>query len=53
MSGRGTMTSRATVSPNSKTERIISRSSSSMTDESDAWSSRSRNSDSVWNGPSR
>ena len=53
MSVRGTMTSRTTVSPSSKTEWIISRSSSSMTSESPAMSSRSRSSDSVWNGPSR
>ena len=53
MSVRGTMTSRATVSPSSKTEWIISRSPASMTELSPARSTRSRSSDSLWNGPSR
>ena len=53
MSVRGTMTSRTTVSPSSKTEWIISRSPSSMTAVSPAMSSRSRSSASLWNGPSR
>ena len=52
MSVRGTMTARASVSPSSKTEWIISRSSASMTSDSPAMSTRSRSSDSVWNGPS-
>ena len=53
MSVRGTMTSRATVSPSSKTEWIISRSLGLDDAESPAMSTRSRSSASVWNGPSR
>ena len=53
MSVRGTITSRATVSPSSKTEWIISRSCASITELSPARSTRSRSSDSLWNGPSR
>ncbi len=54
MSVRGTMTSRTIVSPSSKTECTIRRSSSSMTiDSSTARSTRSRSSASDANGPSR
>ena len=53
MSVRGTMTSRARVSPSSKTEWIISRSPASMSAESRAMSTRSRSSLSLSNGPSR
>ena len=52
MSVRGTMTSRTRVSPSSKTEWIISRSSGSMTLRSSARSTRSRSSASEVNGPS-
>ena len=51
MSVRGTMTSRTRVSPSSKTEWIISRSSSSMTPSRAARSTRSRSSLSLANGP--
>lgn len=50
MSVRGTMTSRVRVSPSSKTERIISRSSSSMISDSLTRSTMSRSSRSY--GPS-
>ena len=53
MSVRGTMTSRARVSPSSKTEWIISRSPASMRALSRATSTRSRSSLSLSNGPSR
>ena len=48
---RGTMTSLACVSPSSKTEWIMSRSSSSMTAWSPAKSTSPRSSDSVRKGP--
>src|SRR5574341_147820 len=51
MSGRGTITSRTTVSPNSKMEWIISRSSSSMTSSRSASSTMARSSSSETNGP--
>ena len=50
---RGTITSRAMVSPNSKTEWIIFRSPDSITAEASAKSTSSRSSVSVANGPSR
>ena len=53
MSIRGTMTSRAVVSDSSKTEWIMSRSSSSMSWFSSARSTRSRSSASVSKGPLR
>ena len=53
MSVRGTMTSRTTVSPSSKTEWIISRSPASISAVSPARSTRSRSSASDSNGPSR
>ena len=51
MSGRGTMTSRRMVSPNSKIEWIISRSSSSMTSSRSASSTMALISSSDTNGP--
>src|SRR6266540_3581196 len=51
MSGRGTITSRRMVSPNSKIEWIISRSSSSMTSPRSASSTRARISSSETKGP--
>ena len=53
MSVRGTITSRAIVSPSSKTEWIMSRSSCSTTPRCSARSTSSRSSTSVANGPSR
>ena len=53
MSVRGTITSRARVSPSSKTECSISRSSASIRAWSRAMSTRSRSSLSLSNGPSR
>lgn len=53
ISVRGTITSRATVSPSSNTEWIISRSESSTTPRSCARSTSSRSSTSEVNGPSR
>ena len=50
---RGTMTSRAIVSPSSKTEWIIWRSPDSTTPRSSAMSTSSRSSTSEENGPSR
>ena len=53
MSVRGTITSRASVSPSSKTDAIMSRSLRCTTPRSSARSTRSRSSASVENGPSR
>ena len=53
MSGRGTITSRAMVSPNSKIEWMSSFSSSSISPSSEATSAEARSSCSVMNGPSR
>ncbi len=50
---RGTITSRAMVSPSSKTEWIIFRSPDSITADASARSTSSRSSVSVENGPSR
>ena len=50
---RGTITSRTVVSPSSKTEWIILRSSDSMSADASAMSTSSRSSVSVLNGPSR
>ena len=51
MSGRGTMTSRATVSPNSMIDSISSRSSRSITSSSAAASTMPSSSCSDTNGP--
>ena len=51
MSGRGTMTSRTTVSPNSMMEWMRARSSVSMTSPSTATSAMARSSDSVTAAP--
>ena len=52
MSGRGTITSRTIVSPNSKIEWISSFSSSSISPSLDATSAEARSSCSVMYGPS-
>ncbi len=52
-SGRGTITSRAMVSPRENTDWIMLRSPASTTPRSSAMSTSSRSSTSVENGPSR